>query len=447
MAGVSSCYHGETGRVIERTWLADDDQLFFVIRLDDDPHRKFSYAYGSDIRIDPAIVVGDHVTFVRLDAYCGLWVRAAEAHYPQLKMALDRSGLYDQILRDWSYDLSDAGLLRKGFLWLFRSISLKRLQTRTGISVRTVASDQAWFEGDDESSEKKATFFLSYSSRNVLMARQLYEDIIATTDVDVWFDLTKGGEAGDHDKHVEEWLNRAVGESRGLVVLLTKASVKSDWVAKEIGWAGERARTEPGFQLIVLKLADVSVPAATAACGHVIDAEGLWWDNGIVEELFAALYDRPGRQAWLRKHAELGIEGPHRDPDTVVFHYEDYESEAGIAEELRSYFKDGHFYWELSYRRGKQLYSVSHMGMQCAVDLGIKKGDRIASFVSHRNSRARFLSGLPVWMRSDELSLSAEQVIADYREKVPEEDRFRTLPLRPGEPPAELNLSKRLIYR
>ena len=448
MAGVSNYYHGETGLVSERTWLADDEQLFYLIRLDENPHRKYVGAYGSDIRIDPAIVTGDRVSYVRLDGYCGLWVREADAQFPRLQDARRRSDSYDRILRDWRFDLSgdappDArggplGMLKRAGLRIGRSIYLRRLHARTGIPTRIIKTGQPWFEDAGEESAKQATFFLSYSSRNALMARQLFEDITAATDVDVWFDLARAGETPGHQKHIEEWLSQAVNKSRGFVVLLTKASARSQWVKQEISWALERARAAPDFQLIVLKLEDVPVPAAAAGCGRVIDGEGLWWAGGIVEELYAAVYGRRGRQAWLKEHDELGVEKSYRDSE--VFHYEDYASEAGVAQELRTFYEGGHLYWELSYRRGGRVYKVRHMGMQCAVDLGIKKGDWIASFVCHRNRLGRFLSGIPVWMRSDVLSLSPDEVIGRYMEKVPEEDRLLTMPHRPGTPPPVLYL-------
>ena len=155
----------------------------------------------------------------------------------------------------------------------------------------------------------ETSFFLSFSSKNVLVARQIFEDLKHDTKVEVWFDLDQAGEAPEHRRRMETWLKEAVYKSRGFILLWTKAAKESRWVRKEMSWASEKASRDPDFHFIVLKLDEEPVPTDLLYIRqYLIDCHGLWPVNGINEELFAAVTRRPGRTAWIERHRQRGIE-------------------------------------------------------------------------------------------------------------------------------------------
>ncbi len=85
MGGIINYVHGERGvaRSVEIE-LSEDGAVYRVMHLKGDPFRTTAFDYNSDVRISPAIMPGDDVCFVRLDIYCGAWVKWNDRHEPTL---------------------------------------------------------------------------------------------------------------------------------------------------------------------------------------------------------------------------------------------------------------------------------------------------------------------------------------------------------------------------
>src|SRR5215218_6740925 len=289
MGGIINYYHGESGLVVDRQFVLNEEQRAHILRLQGDPHREFAFAYGGDVYIDPLLRKGDTAVFVRIEQYGGLWVREQDSLYPELQQAHDR--VLTEIRKN-----STPGLIAvriQGF-WAEQYIA-EETRKKTGSSF-------------PERPATEASFFLSYSSQSVLLARQVFEDLKYDTKVEVWFDLDQAGEAPEHRRRIERWLREAVHASRGFILLWTKAAKESSWVNKEISWASEKASRDPDFHFIVLKLDDEPVPAGILDTSHVIECYDLWPVNGINEELFAAVTRRRGRTAWIEQNRRRGIE-------------------------------------------------------------------------------------------------------------------------------------------
>lgn len=67
MGGIINYYHGESGLVIDRRYVVNEEQRVHVLRLRGNPHREFAFDYeGGDVHIDPLLKPGDKATFIRL---------------------------------------------------------------------------------------------------------------------------------------------------------------------------------------------------------------------------------------------------------------------------------------------------------------------------------------------------------------------------------------------
>jgi hypothetical protein len=89
MGGIIDYYHGESGLITDRQYVATEQQRAYVLRLQGNPHREFVYDYeGVDIHIDPSLKLGDETFFVRTDLctvlYGGVWVGERDHLYPEL---------------------------------------------------------------------------------------------------------------------------------------------------------------------------------------------------------------------------------------------------------------------------------------------------------------------------------------------------------------------------
>ncbi len=383
MGGIINYYHGESGTVVDRGYAPEEDQRTYVLRLEGDPHRELAYDYGSDIGIDPHLRVGEKATFLRIDTYAGIWVREQDLFYPELEPAIGR------VVSDRDGD-----------------------HTEPRITDETTRKMDA---GRVQRPATEASFFLSFSSENVLVARQIFEDLRDDAKVEVWFDLDQQGESPKHRRRAEMWLRGAVYASRGFILLWSKAAKESSWVRKEIEWATEKAANDQDFHFVVLKLDEESVPADLIDARYVIDCYDLDPINGVNEELFAAVTRRPGRVAWVEENRRRGyeIEKDHRASG-----YEPFESDAGVAITLRQEEEDSQLLWRLDYDKADGRHRVHGRGDERAVDLGIKVDDPIGFFVCRRNLLGvRFMPGIPVWMRSQDLSIRPEDVLAAYRQR------------------------------
>src|SRR5207302_375049 len=92
MSGIGNYFHGESGRVTDFCWVADEKLLTYEMKLFGDPHREVALDYGSDISIDPALKPGDQAVYIRMNSRTGVWVKPQDRFSPQLKSALDRAG-------------------------------------------------------------------------------------------------------------------------------------------------------------------------------------------------------------------------------------------------------------------------------------------------------------------------------------------------------------------
>lgn len=377
MAGVINYYHGEFGTVVDRGYVLDQPDMprTYALRLRNDPHHELAYDYGSDIAIDPLLEAGYKAVYVRLDTYSGIWVREQDQFYPGLQGAIDRA--MGERWGDWTEPRISGETRRK----------------------------------TDESPSTEASFFLSFSSRNVMLARQIFEDLKRDAKVEVWFDLDQEGESPEHARRIESWLREALYNSRGFILLWTKAAGESRWVRKEIAWASEKAFRDPDFHFVVLKLDEEPIPTDLLDTRYLVDCHDLWPTHGVKEELFAAVTGRHGRIAWVEEHRRRGIEledeeSPFPDPK---YGYEPFRSDSGVAISLRHWEEDGEFCWRLEYQQGQKFYKVFGRGRDEVVDLGIRTGHDVGFFIYNYTS---------MWMRSANLRLKPKDVFADYMQRV-----------------------------
>lgn len=394
MAGITNYYHGEFGFVADCGYDPSEKEPVYVLYLEDDPHREFTFAYGSDIHIDPFLETEDKAKYIRVDRYGGIWVRERDQYYPELQRAIDRV-IEEQ--RGWHLDQRE---------WY---------PTKRYISedTRRRIEDQPKIEGKpSEVPTTEASFFLSFSSKNVMLARQVFESLKQDAKLEVWFDLDQEGESPEHTKRIERWLQEAVYNSRGFVLLWTNAAKESQWVRKEIRWASEKASRDPDFHFIVLQLDDEAIPIELIDTRYLVDCHDLWPWHGVKEELFAAVAQRQGRDAWVQEHRRRGIE-PEGEENIVLYGaklgYEPFRSDSGIAISLQHWKEDGEFCWRLDYEKNRRLHKVFGRGMEQVIDLGIRTEDDVGFFI---------YNGLPLWMRSRDLHIKPNDVLVNYMQTI-----------------------------
>jgi TIR domain len=157
------------------------------------------------------------------------------------------------------------------------------LPARTGIPFRVVVGEPV-----AESATAPDTFFLSYSSRDSLLARQVYEDLTGSAQLNVWFDLAQPQRfSAGHDAAVSKWLEESVHASQGFVLVLTENALASGWVKRELEFAAKRGVGSGDSRIVMLKAQDVSVPHDVRAASTIVDCDGAWWSSGIAEGLEA----------------------------------------------------------------------------------------------------------------------------------------------------------------
>lgn len=157
------------------------------------------------------------------------------------------------------------------------------------------------------------------------------------------------------------------------------------------------------------------MPANLIDARYVIDCCDLDPINGVNEELFAAVTRRSGRIAWAEENRRCGFE---IEKDHTASGYEPFETDSGVAITLRHWEEDGELLWRLDYDKSDGRHRVEGRGDERAVDLGIRVDDSVGFFVCRRNLWGdRWMPGTPVWMRSQDLSIRPEEVVAAYRRK------------------------------
>jgi hypothetical protein len=273
----------------------------------------------------------------------------------------------------------------------FTSDVIVDIANRTGVGISNVGSSGR--TAIDETPSTQASYFLSYSHKNTLVARQLYEDLGRYPGVDIWFDLAHHGEVPTHDNAITDWLRSEVHKSHGFLLLLTKAAAGSEWVTKEIEWAKQRSVQPDSFELIVLKLESVELPVAATDGVHVIDCDGLWWSNGLNEEVHGALFGHESRREWADEQRRRGFKVPD---ENYVINYEDFESDAGSAVGLSWTVSGDDLRWEFVYDRDGQRQIVTGSGAREPIDLDIQAGDRVGFFLCHRYGGRRHAGPLNI---------------------------------------------------
>jgi hypothetical protein len=396
MSGIGNYFHGETGRVADLCWVADENLLTYEMKLFGDPHREVARDYNSDISIDPALKPGDQAVFIRMNAWTGVWVTPENRFSPQLESALDRAGRNRETIRKY-IDLTGREV-EAAISWAEESLPST---TQIPVRVRNAA------ESTSERPATAASIFLSYSSRNALVARQIYEHLKADAKADIWFALTKPGEAPAHRAAIEGWLDEAIYECEVFLLLLTQASADSRWVKMEVASAAAKEeRWGQDSHLVCLNLEGVRPPDQVPS-EDIIDCRNLSVGE-ILEELYGAVYKRDGRRKWLdgqRKHG-WREELPNRS-----FEYWHLQSDGGVADALKVDRQRGRVHWVLDYSEPQPDGSnvsrrAEGLGENAIVDLGIRSGDCVGFFM--------FLDQIPLWMRSSDLTLDPFDVKRRY---------------------------------
>ncbi len=407
MGGIINYYHGEAGIVSDCWWQPLGNLLSLQIELEGNPHRVWARDYNTDIGIDPAIRRGDSVVYLRLDDTSGIWVRASDQHGLGLSEAVNRVKVNRSTWMDrWAEHVQDIEETAQIAQDLFDA---------TGEPLRIVVGEPV-----NDGPATPVSFFLSYSSRNALLARQIYEDLGDDAGVTVWFDMAQpDGNVPDQDDAICRWLEDSVADCHGFLLLLTKSSVASRWVSREIEYAAERQDQQSDFHILILKADEVAVPEMFLKVGKVIDLDKIWWSRGISEELFASIYGRSGRRAWLRlQHGAPAAEGK-------TLGYRDFAADSGTVVNLDwttsqfsgSDFRSKELSWQLDYlTRDGTANRIVGGGEKQPVDLDMHPGDRIAFINLRRRWGCTIEEPLPLWMRGDDLAISPDLVLDRYYE-------------------------------
>lgn len=281
MGGIVNYHHGETGVISDVHTILEGHELHRCLELVNNPHRDFAFDYGADILIDPRLRRGDRVVFVRLAPYDGVWVHEENVETPNVVAAAELAAESRGVNKP-----EDLITVRAPDIWAEEAPSFP-------IAGQTVSERPA----------TEASFFISYSSENVMLARSIVRDLRYDTKLDIWFDLELECDPENwSSKRAERWLREGVFSSKAFLLLLTDAAASSRCVAKEFEWARERCNDDGEFKFIILKLSDVPLPIGSPDDAVIIEGKGLWAIDGIKEELLAALLGREGRRRWNERN-------------------------------------------------------------------------------------------------------------------------------------------------
>lgn len=392
MSGIGNYFHGEEGVVRERRWLFTDETMSDVLLLDGDPHRNYALDYGSDIRFDPAITPGDRVVYVRLGPTAGFWCRKGDEYTPRLDEALERRSAARDVAHQYVDFLGISPLLARTWGRLVAARAGWPAQFAREKNSPYPPREMPW----------AVSIFLSHSGRNSLLTDAIFKTLSTEAKAQVWYDRTRPGGAPGHDEAIATWLRDAIYETQLFVIVLTRASVASGWVRKEIHWAAEKARTSEGFRLIVLDMEGVSSqldPQSARDARRIVDCRGLWLGE-IAEELHAAVYGREGRQAWRQEQLSRGWS--ERSPENRPPDYEHLTTDGGVAIRLEWLGEDA---WRLLYDADGEERQATGRGELEMVDPEIQPGDRVCSTAWQWFRKS-------VWMRSERGAKPGEAIDA-----------------------------------
>lgn len=426
MGGIINYFHGESGTVSDCWWELADEAPAFAVAIEGDPHRAIARDYGSDIGIDPQIVPGDRVIYLRLEDTTGIWVRSADQSAADLSDAVARVLENRRWIEQWrsaDSELTYIDIARA--IYRHRGEPLRITSTRAGDAAETVLA-AGWAvlvlaseDPRDDRPRAVASFFLSHAAEDTLLARRIFEDLQSDANADIWFDSAQPAqEVPKNDSAIADWLRQSIRATHGFVVLWTEHAAHSAWVRQEFRWAHEMRRRRPAFHLILLNLRDVPIPPQLSNVCTVIDCNRIWWSNGLNEELYAAVFKRQPRRAW---HASLSRGAPVSEGTTIG--YDDFVSDAGVVVAFDWSFESGScresLRWQIDYRRRDgTLCRDAGGGIGRAADLAMKPGDRVAFYKVRWRHGSHVLEGPDLWMRSSDLGLTSDMVLDQY---------FRTL--------------------
>jgi hypothetical protein len=412
MVTVFNYYHGEEGEVVHSNWIIGKRKLIYSIQLRGNPHRAFVLEHtGSDISIDPILKPGDKTVLVRLGQYSAIWVNKGAEFHPEVEQAIERARERKQYFLRYRNIVSYSRFLATLFVL--------RIAARTRIPVRLSEP----VEKPSTLSITPITVFLSYRSTNVLLAQEFYNNLKRDAKVDVWIDQERQHQVPpEHEHAIASWLQNAIDSCQLFMVLLTEESVNSDWVRNEIIWATEKAQRDDSFHLIVLKLGQVKLPEVARLAQCVLDSESLSYYE-MVEETYAAVYQRPGRREWLEEQRLRGWPGITREQTS---NYRPPLTDCGRAISLDWIRTADTIHWTLEFEKDSGNERVKGSGQAEVVDLGIRPGDLVGVLEDPHNHRR-------IYMRSGDLSLSPDEVFQNYVRYLPYrswDDAPRTLAAR-----------------
>jgi hypothetical protein len=419
MSGIINYFHGEAATVADRCWSVSGQSLALQIELTGDPHRSWAWDYGGDIGIDPDIVPGDGVVYLRLEDTTGLWIRSGAQSAADLGEAIRRILENRRYIAKWQ-DAKSAEDYAEVAREVYEASGdpLRVISTAHGDAPLSVLS-AGWailavVEGLSERPAASASFFLSHAAEDTLLARRVFEDMRSDANASVWFDLARPAEEiPKDDATIAAWLRKSIHAVNGLVVLWTEHAAYSEWVKRELLWASELRRHHADFHVILLKLRDVEIPGDIRTDCLVIDCNDIWWSNGLNEELYAAIFRRQTRREWL---AELPPGAPVSKGTTIG--YNDFASDSGTAVRFEWKASRRDIQWKLEYRRrdGRHAHAAGR-GKSQPVDLEIKPGSRIGFFKVRWRHGSHVLHGPDLWMRSGDLMITSDSVLDDYFRK------------------------------
>ncbi|MFM9884235.1 MAG: toll/interleukin-1 receptor domain-containing protein [Burkholderiales bacterium] len=424
MSGIINYYHGESGVVEDCWWGLSGEFLAYHIQLAGDPHRSWAWDYGADIGIDPAIQPGDEAVYWRLEDAAGIWVSVRPESATELQEAIDRVQENRRLVRAWKVAKSPEEYTAVGqeiFESTGQPLRVMTLEESSG-ALAVVAAGWAILAYGPVPRERpnaSASFFLSHAAEDTMLARHISEELKAEANANVWLDLAQPKEEVlDSDARIAEWLQRSIHAASGFVVLWTEHAGNSSWVKRELLWAREQRLTRTNFHIIVLKLREVAIPAEGSADSHVIDCNDIWWSNGLSEELYAAIFRRQSRRAWL---ATLPAGAPVHMGTTIG--YRDFESDSGTVVRFdwaahpdpSTTPARNDIHWQLEYaRRSGEQRRVTGGGEEEPADLGMRPGDRVGYFKVRWRHGSHVLSGPGLWMRSAALDVTSDTVLDQY---------------------------------
>jgi hypothetical protein len=448
MGGIISYFHGEAGVVKEKVWVIGS-RLELKLVLDDNPHRGSALDYGTDIGIDPDINTGDFCRYFRLDETCGIWLKDRNYTVKQIRKAIQRVLKNRKYIDDYktNYDkkLEDFDI----------NAFAKNISISTKASVTIDLSFITNGYPPDKPTKKqltKSSLFLSYSSKNILLAHEIYQMLSQNHLFEVWFDIDQPLKPTDPKNEINKWLEKGVQQSKNFVLLWTKEAAKSSWVRSEIQWALKQLKSDPEFKLVILKLHDESIKDELLENSYVIDIKGLWASNGINEELISILYNHPRRTEWNMEHKFYGlnlsiptfdiralkesianfrwflhvvaatysnlINGVRK---SSFLSYGDFGSKSGVVKNfsIKQFVEQKYWIelkWQLEVIIDGKLETVHGAGPFEPVDLDIKPGDKVGFYFRRKLSNGHVGIGLPLWLCSENSKISFEDVINKYHQ-------------------------------